>query len=227
MRTREQLADGLFILPTGPGRLMNSYLVGDTVLDSGLRWSGKLIARSLRGATVRAHALTHAHFDHAGSSDWLCRELGVPLFVGAADAEAMATGRVDSHGGAAVNAFTRLFRTAPHPVERGLKEGDQVGGFDVLEVPGHSPGALAFWRERDRVLLCGDTITNLAGTAKRPRVMAVPGFLDHDTPMNRRSLAKLTDLRPSLVCFGHGPPLADPGLFTDAASRLAERPAGR
>jgi glyoxylase-like metal-dependent hydrolase (beta-lactamase superfamily II) len=92
----------------------------------------------------------------------------------------------------------------------------------MLDVPGHSPGAVAYWRAADRVLLCGDTITNLAGSARRPRLMAVPWFLDHDTPMNRRSLAKLTDLRPSLVCFGHGPPVTDPGLFTDAVLRLAE-----
>jgi hydroxyacylglutathione hydrolase len=226
MRTRERLADELYVLPAGPGRLMNSYLIADTVVDSGLRWSGRLIARALRGATVRAHALTHAHFDHAGSAGWLCRELEVPLLVGAADADAMESGRVDSHGGAAINALTRLFPTRPHPVERRLKEGDLVGGFEVLDVPGHSPGAVAYWRAADRVLLCGDTITNLAGSARRPRLMAVPGFLDHDTPMNRRSLAKLTDLRPSLVCFGHGPPVTDPGLFTDAVLRLADPSSG-
>jgi glyoxylase-like metal-dependent hydrolase (beta-lactamase superfamily II) len=219
-RHREQITHDLYILPAGPGRLLNSYLMGDTVVDSGLRWSGRTIVRALRGAAVRAHALTHAHFDHAGSSDWLCRELGVPLLVGTADADAMRTGRVDSHGSGLINAVTRLVGTAAHPVDRGLKEGDQVGGFEVLEVPGHSPGAVAFWRERDRVLLSGDTITNLYGSPGRPRLTAVPGFLDHDTPLNRRSLAKLADLRPRLVCFGHGPPVSDPGLFSDAAARI-------
>ncbi|HZZ50312.1 MAG TPA: MBL fold metallo-hydrolase [Pseudonocardia sp.] len=220
-RDRVQLAEALYILPAGPGRLMNSYLLDDVVLDSGLRWSGKVIARSLRGATVRSHALSHAHFDHAGSSGWLCRELAVPLFVGAADAEAMATGRVDTHGGPVANAFARMFRTEAHPVERGLKEGDVVGGFEVLEVPGHSPGALAFWRASDKVLICGDTVTNLFGTGTKPRLMMVPGLLNHDTAQGRSSLAKLTELRPSLACFGHGPPVTDPGLFASRVNRLA------
>ncbi|MCU1650266.1 MAG: hypothetical protein JWQ60_1415 [Pseudonocardia sp.] len=39
--------------------------------------------------------------------------------------------------------------------------------------------------------------------------------------LNRRSLAKLTDLRPRLACFGHGPPVSDPGLFADRVARLA------
>ncbi|HWN33373.1 MAG TPA: MBL fold metallo-hydrolase [Pseudonocardia sp.] len=220
-RSREELADQLFLLPAGPGRLLNSYLLADTVLDSGLRWSGRLIARSLQGATVRAHALSHAHFDHAGSSGWLCRELGIPLFVGAADVAAMEAGRVDSHGGRVINALTRLVPTQGHRVERGLKEGDLVGGFEVLEVPGHSPGALAFWRPADKVLICGDTVTNMFGTSGKSRLMTVPGFLNHDSALNRRSLAKLTDLRPRLACFGHGPPVADPGLFADRVTRLA------
>jgi hydroxyacylglutathione hydrolase len=221
MRTREELADEVYILPAGPARLFNSYLLGDTVIDSGLRWSGRTIARALRGATVRAHALTHAHFDHAGSSGWLCRELGVPLWVGAADVAAMESGKVDTHGNALVNAVTRLVPTASHPVERGLKEGDLVGGFEVLEVPGHSPGSLAFWRERDRVLLCGDAVTNLGGTPKRPMLMTVPGLLNHDTPLTRQSTAKLAGLRPRLAMFGHGPAVRDPGLFTEKVSRLA------
>ncbi|HEV7791335.1 MAG TPA: hypothetical protein VGP05_20175 [Pseudonocardia sp.] len=59
-RSHEQL----YILPAGPARLLNSYLLADTVLDSGLRWSGPLITRALRGATVRAPAPSHARFDH-------------------------------------------------------------------------------------------------------------------------------------------------------------------
>ena len=221
-RSREQLADEVYVLPAAPGRLINSYLLGDTVIDSGMRWSGRSIARSLRGADVRAHALTHAHFDHAGSSGWLCRELGVPLLVGEADVAAMESGRVDTHGGPVVNALTRLVPTRSHPVERGLAEGDLVGGFEVLEVPGHSPGSLAFWRARDRVLLCGDAVTNLAGTRKRPHLMILPALLSFDSALNRRTVAKLAELRPALALFGHGPPVRDPGLFADSVRQLAD-----
>jgi glyoxylase-like metal-dependent hydrolase (beta-lactamase superfamily II) len=44
-----------------------------------------------------------------------------------------------------------------------------VAGVEVLEVPGHSPGALAFWRQRDRVLVCGDVLANFGLHPRRLR----------------------------------------------------------
>jgi hypothetical protein len=52
----------------------------------------------------------------------------------------------------------KLMAGPPHPVDRPLREGDEVAGFSVLETPGHTAGQVAF-------------------------------------------------------CFGHGPPLRDPGKF--------------
>jgi glyoxylase-like metal-dependent hydrolase (beta-lactamase superfamily II) len=46
----------------------------------------------------------------------------------------------------------------PHPVERRLREGDEVAGLTVLDVPGHSPGHVAYWRKSDRTLICGDVL---------------------------------------------------------------------
>src|ERR671915_45179 len=116
------------LAPGGPGRALNIYLLGDVVLDSGVRWSRRRLARQLAGRPVTAHALTHAHFDHAGSSAWLCRTLGVPLWCGADDAAAISSGRVDSHGSPLVNRLQRtLAPVTAHPVSRLLREGDVVG----------------------------------------------------------------------------------------------------
>ena len=40
--------------------------------------------------------------------------------------------------------FARVFTGPAHPVDRALKEGDEVGGFSVIDVPGHSAGHVAF-----------------------------------------------------------------------------------
>jgi glyoxylase-like metal-dependent hydrolase (beta-lactamase superfamily II) len=90
-----ELAPGLALARGGPGRSLNVYLLGSVVLDSGVRWSRRRLGRQLAGRQVTAHAITHAHFDHAGSSAWLCRTLGVPLWCGAGDAAAIGSGRVD------------------------------------------------------------------------------------------------------------------------------------
>jgi hydroxyacylglutathione hydrolase len=216
-----ELAPGLSLTRGGPGRTLNVYLLGSVVVDSGVRWSRRRLARQLAGRQITAHALTHAHFDHAGSSAWLCRTLGVPLWCGAGDAAAIASGRVDSHGSPLVNRLQRtLAPVTAHPVSRALREGDVLAGFEVLEVPGHSPGALAFWRERDRVLICGDVLANFGLHLTRPRLVLAPAALSSDYEQNRRSAARLAELRPRLACFGHGFAVTDPGRFTAAVDQL-------
>lgn len=216
-----ELAPGLSLTRGGPGRTLNVYLLGSVVVDSGVRWSRRRLARQLAGRQITAHALTHAHFDHAGSSAWLCRTLGVPLWCGAGDAAAIASGRVDSHGSPLVNRLQRtLAPVTAHPVSRALREGDVLAGFEVLEVPGHSPGALAFWRERDRVLICGDVLANFGLHPTRPRLVLAPAALSSDYEQNRRSAARLAELRPRLACFGHGFAVTDPGRFTAAVDQL-------
>jgi hydroxyacylglutathione hydrolase len=216
-----ELAPRLALARGGPGRTLNVYLLGTVVVDSGVRWSYRRLARQLAGQQITAHVLTHAHFDHAGSSAWLCRTLGVPLWCGAGDAAAIASGRVDSHGSPLVNRLQRTLATVTaHPVSRILGEGDLVAGFEVLEVPGHSPGALAFWRERDRVLVCGDVLANFGLHPSRPRLVLAPAVLSSDYEQNRRSAARLAELRPRLACFGHGFALGDPGRFAAAVDQL-------
>jgi hydroxyacylglutathione hydrolase len=216
-----ELAPGLVVARGGPGRILNVYLLGTVVLDSGVRWSRRRLGRQLAGRRITAHALTHAHFDHAGTSAWLCETFGVPMWCGAGDAAAIGSGRVDSHGSAWANRLQRtLAPISAHPVSRALRESDIVAGFEVLEVPGHSPGALAFWREGDRVLVCGDVLANFGLRPARPRLVLAPAALSSDHEQNRRSAARLAGLRPRLACFGHGFAVTDPGRFAAAVDQL-------
>jgi hydroxyacylglutathione hydrolase len=189
-----------------------------------VRWSRRL-ARQLAGRRLSAHVLTHAHFDHAGCSAWLCHTFDLPLWCGAGDAAAITSGRVDTHGSPLVNRLQRrLAPVAAHPVSRTLREGDLVAGFEVLEVPGHSPGALAFWRAWDRVLVCGDVLANFGLHPTRPRLLLAPAALSSDYQQNRRSAGRLAELRPRLACFGHGFAVADPGRFAAAIQQLLHAP---
>jgi hydroxyacylglutathione hydrolase len=99
-----------------------------------------------------------------------------------------------------------------------------VGEFEVLKVAGHSPGALAFWRARDRVLVCGDVPANFGPRPSRPRLVLAPAALSWDAEANRRSAARLAELRPRLTCFGHGFAVTDAGRFADAVHRLLAAP---
>lgn len=205
-----QLAPGVRQLLGRPPHVMNVYLVEDVLVDSGTPGARRRIFRQLAGHKITAAVVTHAHPDHFGSIHAVCSEFDVPLWAGAADVEAIETARPVSKSGRLPRVLSRLMPD-PHPVARALHEGDDVAGFTVLEVPGHSPGHIALWRASDGVLLCGDVFFNLR------RLRPPPDLLTWDVELNRASMRRLAGLRPRLVLFGHGKPLHGP----DALERLA------
>ncbi len=210
----KQLTDGVWQLSGFPADNINKYLVGDVLIDAGTALEAKRIARDLEGREVSAHALTHAHFDHYGSSHAICERLGIPLWCGAADVAAVEAGKMVAKGGRMVPA------AKAHRVERALSEGDEVAGFVVLDTPGHAPGHVSYWRESDRVLLCGDVMWGynpfrMGGPLREPF-----GFVSPDPELNRASARRLAELKPALVCFGHGPPLREPAKFAAAVAKL-------
>ena len=108
-----------------------------------------------------------------------------------------------------------------HPVERWLREGDEVAGFEVLDVPGHSAGHVAYCRAGDRTLICGDVLFNIRLPTLRAGLREPYRPLTADPARNRDSARRLADLRPHLVLFGHGPPLRDSQRFTRFVGSLA------
>jgi glyoxylase-like metal-dependent hydrolase (beta-lactamase superfamily II) len=194
------------------------YLVGDVLIDAGTQFDRRRILRQLEGRTVRAHALTHAHPDHIGSSHAVCEALDIPLWCGERDAHVVQGARPEPGEGRVARALVRMPLPHPHAVARRLGEGDEVAGFTVLDTPGHSPGHVSYWRESDRTLLCGDVYFNLSVVTLRPGLHEPPRMLTHEPERNRESIRRLAALRPALVLFGHGPPLRD----ADRLARFAD-----
>lgn len=218
-----QLADGVWQLGGFPPNLINVYLVEDVLIDAATRHAGRRIARQLKGHRLAAHALTHAHADHQGASHEICERYEVPFWVGAGDADAagdpgLIRERMPRHP--IPRLFWRIMAGPGHPVDRVLREGDEVAGFRVLEVPGHSAGHIAFWRESDRVLILGDVLNNVDTLTLIPGLREPKTFFTPDPVVNRRSARKLLPLEPRLVLFGHGAPLRDTRRFVSFLERL-------
>jgi hydroxyacylglutathione hydrolase len=221
----KQLAEDVYLLRGFPPNAINVYLVGDVLIDAATRQGERRILRQLRGREVSAHALTHAHPDHQGASHAICERLRIPLWVGQDDVPAIETPgaiKLPPEVPWPIRAFEEHFWVGPpHPVARALKEGDEVAGFTVIDTPGHSRGHIAFWRERDRVLILGDVLNGMNLMTAVPGLHEPPAVFTPDPARNRESARKLAALEPALACFGHGPPLRDPRKLTDFASRLA------
>jgi glyoxylase-like metal-dependent hydrolase (beta-lactamase superfamily II) len=211
----KELADGVWHLKCLPGLpwAVNAYLVGDTLIDAGARQSRGRLLRQLEGHEVKQHALTHAHGDHQGASHEICERLGIPFLCPVEDVPAAEDPEVirERQPDAFMAVFYwRIFHGPGHKVDRAIKEGDDVAGFKVLHVPGHSAGHVAFWRESDRVLILGDVLANLDQYTGIPGLHEPKPALTPDPARNRASARRLAALEPELVCFGHGAPLRDP-----------------
>jgi glyoxylase-like metal-dependent hydrolase (beta-lactamase superfamily II) len=196
-----------------PRHFINMYLVEDVLIDAATRWARRRIFRQLRDRPLRLVALTHCHPDHQGSVQAVCERWSVPLACHEADVPVMEGRTPMKPDNWIVRLGTRFWSGPSYPVTRVLHEGDEVAGFRVVHAPGHTPGHVIFFRDEDRVALAGDVLANIHFLTGQIGLREPPGFFSEDMAENRRSIQTLIDLKPRLVCFGHGPPLRNPDLL--------------
>jgi glyoxylase-like metal-dependent hydrolase (beta-lactamase superfamily II) len=215
-----EVADGVWQF-SDPLQSLNVYLADGVLIDAATRWHRPAILRALTGRPVRLVALTHCHPDHQGAAKAVCDRFGVALACHEADADAM-EGRKPMpplNGLGAAGGWT--LAGPPHPVSRRLRDGDWVGDFRVIHAPGHTPGHVIFFRDRDRLAVIGDVLGHMEMLTGRVRLVEPPAFFASNVAENRRSIRLLADLRPEAVLFGHGPPLRNSDALTQFAERLS------
>ena len=223
-----EIADGVHLITGFPPYAINCYLIehpdGDVLVDAMTRLDKRVILKALRGRRMGVHVVGHAHADHVGATHAVASELGIPVWAHADDAAAVEDTALvkQRQPDALINTvFAKVMLGPGHPVERTLAEGDEVAGFTVLHVPGHSAGHIALWRERDGVLILGDVLNNQHPLLGFPRGLRLP--LETFTPdpaQNRRSAKRFADLPVEVALFGHGPPETDGARFHAFVSAL-------
>jgi hydroxyacylglutathione hydrolase len=177
----------------------NTYLVIDdetgdaVVVDPGDEGDVIVAMIESSGATLRAVWLTHAHLDHIGAVSAVRRRFGdVPVHLHPLDRPVYD----------AQSFFAESYGVAfeqPDAPDRELAHGDvmRVGNlsFDVIHVPGHSPGHVAF--HGHGIVLGGDVL--FAGSIGRTDLpMANPAHM-------QESLNKMAVLPPETIVYpGHG-----------------------
>ncbi len=218
-----ELAPDVWLLAGFPPHAINVYLVGDVLIDAGTRWTGRRILRELGERRLSMIALTHVHPDHQGACRMICERFQVPLACHAADVPAMQGEQSMQPAGFMIRCSARLLAGPPCPVTKVLHEGDEVAGFRVIHAPGHTPGHLIFFRDRDRVAIVGDVLNGMNLLTTWPGLHEPPQFFSTDPNENCRSIRKLAELQPALICFGHGPPLRDMQKLERFVKKLGTR----
>jgi glyoxylase-like metal-dependent hydrolase (beta-lactamase superfamily II) len=164
---------------------------------------------------IRRIILTHWHLDHIGNAQELRRMSGAEVHLPATDAP-YARGESAS-GPPPVRLLNALMRRRmrygpPDPVLP-LMDGEIVGGFTVVETPGHTPGHVCLLR--DGVLFAADAL--VTGETFRP----TPRFLNADSARAKDSIRRLLELEFHTAVSGHGRPAGDAKTkLEDLAGRL-------
>ena len=213
----KEVADNVWVIPSFPPHSINAYVAGDVLIDAQTKRDANKIVKNVGERKLSAHALTHAHADHQGASDQVCKRLGIPFWVPEGDADvaedpSLMQKRMPDHF--MPRLMYRMFAGPGHPVDRKLVEGDMVGDFRVIHAPGHSAGHVVFWREADRVLILGDVLNSMDPFLMTRGLRLPKDYFTPDPARNRESARKLADLgEPSVALFGHGPPERDGKKF--------------
>jgi hydroxyacylglutathione hydrolase len=201
----------------------NVYLVEDVLVDAATRWSKRRILTQLQGHSVRLLALTHCHPDHQGAAAAVCEQFGIPLACHQEDVAAMEGRAAMQPHNMAIRLGVSMWAGPRRHVDRVLQDGDSIAGFRVIHAPGHTAGHVMFFRAEDGVAIVGDVLANMSYLTGRDLLREPPALFTVDVEENRRSIQMLANLRPKLICFGHGPPLRNPDLLEILVTRQAQR----
>ena len=216
--------DGLFLRFLTVGAFSeNSYVAGcassgrGVLIDPGGEVPALLEIAAEAGLEIEAIWLTHAHLDHVLGLHEAVSATGAPVLLHREDRRLYDA--VPQQG----EAFG--FPVDPLPEPEGelvagqrLELGEQTA--EVLHVPGHSPGHVAFWFPASRQVVAGDVL--FAGSIGRTDL---PGG-SYDVLM-RTIRDVLVPLGDDVTVFpGHGPPTdiqtertTNPFLLADAGDR--------
>jgi hydroxyacylglutathione hydrolase len=192
-------------------RIANVYLVatpdGLLLVDTGMPGNAKRIVAFIQSlgrqaADLRYIVLTHCDIDHIGSVARLKELTGAQVAIHELDAPVLAGEQPPQKGGRVMLALRRLLRIRPVAPDLLLNDGDTIGGFKVMHVPGHTAGSLVLLRE-DGVAFSGDALLS----DKRGQILMPDSRLALDLAQALVSAERIKALPIKLLLTGHGAPV--------------------
>jgi glyoxylase-like metal-dependent hydrolase (beta-lactamase superfamily II) len=254
VETLETYTSHLFTVAPGVwGRkelFVNFYMIQDqgtgnwALVDAGLKWSApkiKSMARELFGENAKPVAiiLTHGHFDHVGALATLVKEWNVPVythemempFLNGKSAYPPADPTV---GGGMMATMSWLYPLGPINISEHLRplpynsSIPELPDWKYIHTPGHAPGHISLFRERDKVLIAGDAfVTTKAESAiysltNMKQLSGPPKYLTCNWASAKQSVMKLEALNPEVAATGHGKPMAGAELRSELRKLVSE-----
>ncbi|MEN1968465.1 MBL fold metallo-hydrolase [Lentibacillus sp. N15] len=196
------------------------------MIDAGLPYSEAEIRsvvheRFGQDSKPSAILLTHGHFDHVGGLVELVQEWDVPVYAHERELPYL-TGKEsypEPDGTVEGGLLAKISPVYPNePINLGdhvqpLPNDQRVPGLPEwkwIHTPGHSPGQVSFFREKDRTLIAADAFITVRQDSfykvlmQTEEVNGPPRYLTTDWYAAKESVKKLAELNPELAVTGHG-----------------------
>ncbi|MCJ8009861.1 MBL fold metallo-hydrolase [Lederbergia wuyishanensis] len=218
-------------------QVVNIYFVGDPqknedwfLIDTGMPKSSNIIieeAEKRYGPNTRPKAiiLTHGHFDHVGACIDLVEHWKVPVY--AHELELPFLSGEQSYPepdttveGGLVAKISSIFPNEPINLGKHVyslpKDGTVPGLSDWrwIHTPGHSPGHISLFREKDRTLIAGDAFITVRQDSlykvlmQKEEINGPPRYLTTDWNQAWESVKILENIKPTVALTGHGSPVS-------------------
>lgn len=197
------------------------------LIDTGMPKTSKQLIKAAeerfgRQSRARAILLTHGHFDHVGSVIELVEEWKCPVYAHAEEMPYL-TGRKPypkpdaAVQGGMVAKMSPVFPREPLELGRHVMAYPEDGtvphlpDFKWIHVPGHTEGQVAFFREKDRLLIAADAFVSTKQenlyevVTQQKEINGPPRYLTPDWTQAKETVVRLQQLNPEIAITGHGP----------------------
>lgn len=172
----------------------------------------------------KAIILTHGHFDHVGGIIELIERWDVPVYAHTLEIPFLSGKQNYPEPDPTVNnglvaKMSPIFPNEAINLGGNLKVLPSDGsvpfmaGFRWIHTPGHSPGHISLFREKDKVLIAGDAFVTVKQESlykvitQTKEISGPPQYFTTDWSDARASIEKLAILKPSVAITGHGLPM--------------------
>lgn len=196
------------------------------LIDAGMPKSSKEIIKAAEerfgeNCPPSAIILTHGHFDHVGSIVELLEKWKVPVYAHLLEFPYLngKLGYPEPDNTVQGGLLAKLSSIYPHKPINILEVLQQLPNDNSLpflpewkwiHTPGHSPGHVSFYRERDKILIAGDAFLTVKADSfykvllQKEEVNGPPKYFTTHWKAARTSVEKLNSLYPEIAITGHG-----------------------
>jgi glyoxylase-like metal-dependent hydrolase (beta-lactamase superfamily II) len=193
-----------------------------TLIDTGMPRKTKKILRYITDilhktpTNLKTILLTHCDIDHIGNALELHMITGATIAAHPLDADIIAGKKTRQTPQKTMSILFKLLglflQVKKFPVDKIIDEDDTIAGLTVLHMPGHTPGSIALYDPKRKVLFIGDTLGCKDGVVQGP-----PKSVTWDMRQVYRSIATLRTLDFTVMLSGHGEPLT-----SDASAKVKQ-----